>query len=106
MARPITWREWDATQAAQPLLSARFALTRLGRRALRQAEARRTARAEARPEPQATVACIVVCIWCRTPIRQREAFTVVGGEPMHDAPCREEFDAMTATTDTAEGCDS
>lgn len=102
MAHPIAWREWDATQAAQPLFAARFAITPLGRQALRQAEGRRAARAGVPPEPHAA-ACIMACIWCRKPIHQREAFTVIGGEPMHDAPCRQEFDAMT---DTAEGRDS
>ncbi len=103
MAHPITWREWDATQAAQPLFAAGFAITPLGRQALRQAEGRRTARAEARPEPHAAAACIMACIWCHKPIHQGEAFTVIGGEPMHDAPCRQEFDKMTATV---EGRDS
>lgn len=91
MARPITWREWDATQAAQPLLTVRFMITPLGRRMLRQADARRTANAEARPAPQA----VASCIWCRKPIRQGQAYTVVGGEPMHDVPCRREFDELT-----------
>lgn len=95
MARPITWREWDATQTAQPLLSARFAITPLGREAIRQANARRAAEAGARPDPSAVAACI----WCRKPIQQGEAFTVVGCEPMHDTPCRREFDELT----TAEG---
>lgn len=102
MARPITWREWDATQAAQSLFSARFAITPLGRQALRQAEARRTATAEARPEPRAAA----TCIWCGMPIHQGEAFITMGGEPMHDAPCRAEFDAMSAPVDTGEGYDS
>lgn len=99
MARPITWREWDATQAAQPLFVARFAITPLGRRALRQAEGRRATTAAARPKPHATAVCMMACIWCREPIHQGEAFTVIGGEPMHDAPCRQEFDAITATTE-------
>ena len=91
MARPITWREWEATQAVQPLLTVRFIITPLGRRMLRQADARRTTNAESRPDAQ-TVAS---CIWCRKPIRQGQAFTVVGGEPMHDVPCRHEFDELT-----------
>lgn len=95
MARPITWREWEATQAVQPLLTVRFMITPLGRRMLGQAAAHRAANAEARPgacsEPQA----VASCIWCRKPIRQGQAFTMVGGEPMHDVPCRREFDELT-----------
>lgn len=95
MARPITWREWEATQAVQPLLTVRFMITPLGRRMLRQADARRAANAEARPDACSEAQTVASCIWCRTSIRQGQAFTMVGGEPMHDVPCRREFDELT-----------
>ena len=96
-ATPITWDQWYRRAAATAVHTMRahterasvsavlgaeqWALTPLGAATLH-----RAGRAAKVPR---------TCPWCGRAIRPGDAITILGGRPVHSAPCLAEYDAAT-----------
>ena len=95
---PITWEQWYRRAAATAVHTMRahterasvsavlgteqWALTPAGTAALQRAG--RAAKATG------------TCPWCGRAVRPGDAITILGGRPVHSAPCLAEYDAATA----------